>query len=77
MHLKVEDVLTRQLPLEKAAQAFLRITEGLIKQKKSKGVSPYLDIVREVINYLPVHWLSNNIVRYLVSCLQIPFAHTA
>jgi linoleate 10R-lipoxygenase len=61
--LKVEDVLTRPKPLEKATGAFERITQELIKQKASKGASPYLDVVREVINLIPVHWLSNEIVR--------------
>jgi linoleate 10R-lipoxygenase len=61
--LKVEDVLTRPKPLERATDAFKRITQELIKRKASKGATPYLDVVREVINLIPVHWLSNEIVR--------------
>jgi linoleate 10R-lipoxygenase len=41
-----------------------QITEGLIKSKKL-NVGPqtmYLDVVRDVINLIPVYWLSNNIV---------------
>jgi hypothetical protein len=60
--LKVEDVLSRPKPLGKATDAFKRITEKLIKQASSKRASPYLDVVREVINLIPVHWLSNEIV---------------
>jgi linoleate 10R-lipoxygenase len=60
---KVEDILTRHKPLETTTSAFERITEKLITQKASKGASPHLDLVREVINLVPVHWLSNNIVR--------------
>jgi hypothetical protein len=61
--LKVEDVLTRPKPLGKATDAFKTITQELIKQAASKGAGPYLDVVREVINLIPVHWLSNEIVR--------------
>jgi linoleate 10R-lipoxygenase len=65
--LKVEQVLTSDIQLEEATRAFSQITEGLIRQKKLKGVSVghrtmYLDIVRDVINLVPVYWLSNNIV---------------
>jgi hypothetical protein len=60
---KVEDVLTRPKQLERATNAFKRITQELIKQAASKGASPYLDVVREVINLIPVHWLSDEIVR--------------
>lgn len=37
----------------------------LIKRKQLKGVGAhtnYIDIVRDVINLLPVHWLSNDII---------------
>jgi hypothetical protein len=61
--LKVEDVLTRQRPLENATEAFERITKTLIKQHASRGAKPYLDVVRDVINLVPVLWLANNIVR--------------
>lgn len=60
---KVGEVLTRQKALETATDAFERITKQLIEQKASKGTSPYLDVVRDVINLVPVIWLSNNIVR--------------
>lgn len=60
---KVGEVLTRQKALETATDAFERITQQLIEQKASKGTSPYLDVVRDVINLVPVIWLSNNIVR--------------
>jgi hypothetical protein len=75
--LKVEDVLTKQVLLEEAVQAILKITKDLISQRKSKGVTPYLDIVRDVINLVPVHWLSEHIVRWLVSCLRMTSAHPA
>jgi len=58
----VEGVLTKQALLEEAAQAILQITKDLISQKKSKGVTPYLDIVRDVINLVPVHWLSTHVI---------------
>ncbi|KAI0302469.1 heme peroxidase [Russula brevipes] len=58
----VEDVLTKQAMLEEAAQTILKITKDLISQKKSKGVAPYLDIVRDVINLVPVHWLSDHVI---------------
>jgi cytochrome P450 len=58
----VGDVLTRQKTLEKATEAFERITKQLIEQKVSKGANPYLDVVREVINLVPVLWLSNNLI---------------
>jgi hypothetical protein len=61
--LKVGDVLTRERSLETTTKAFEKITENLIKQRASRGASPHLDLVREVINLVPVHWLSNNIVR--------------
>jgi hypothetical protein len=61
--LKVGNVLTKQKTLEKATEAFERITKQLIKEKTSKGANPYLDVVREVINLVPVLWLSNNLVR--------------
>jgi hypothetical protein len=75
--LKVEDVLTRQRSLETTTKAFERITEKLIKQRASKGASPHLDLVREVINLVPVYWLSNDIVRKFVLCLQIASAHSS
>jgi hypothetical protein len=65
--LKVENVLTSNSQLEEATRAISRITEDLIKQKKLRVVgvgsrSVYLDVVRDVINLVPVYWLSNNIV---------------
>jgi linoleate 10R-lipoxygenase len=65
--LKVERVLTSDRQLEEATRAFTRITEDLIKQKKLHVVgvgsrSMYLDVVRDIINLVPVYWLSNNIV---------------
>ncbi len=59
---KVEDVLTKPNTLERATKAFERISHKLIEQKASGGAGP-LDIVREVINLIPVYWLSNDIVR--------------
>jgi hypothetical protein len=63
--------------LEEAAQTILKITKDLISQKKSKDITPYLDIVRDVINLVPVHWLSDHVVRSLVSCLRMTSAHPA
>jgi hypothetical protein len=63
--LKIEQVLTSDKQLEEATRAISQITEGLIKHKKLTAVGPqtmYLDIVRDVINLIPVYWLSNNIV---------------
>lgn len=63
--LKVQRVLTSDVQLKSATRALSEITERLIRQKKLKGIgqhSLYLDIVRDVINLLPVHWLSTYIV---------------
>jgi hypothetical protein len=61
----VEQVLTNEEQLENAAQALSSLTDALIKGKQLKGVGPhtvYIDIVRDVINLISVHWLSNDIV---------------
>ena len=63
--MKVEHVLTNEEQLENAAQALSSLTDALIKGKQLKGVgahTAYIDIVRDVINLVPVHWLSNDIV---------------
>ncbi|KAI0246364.1 heme peroxidase [Lactifluus subvellereus] len=61
----VQKVLTSDVQLMAATRALSEITERLIRQKKLKGIGPhsmYLDIVRDVINLLPVHWLSTHIL---------------
>jgi hypothetical protein len=73
--LKVEAVLARQSQLDKAAKVFSTITKELINETMSQGGSSYLDIVGKVINFIPVRWLSNHIVRCLVSCVRITFVH--
>ena len=51
---------------------FSKTTEDLIKAKAfepvSKGVK-YVDIVKDVINILPIHWISHSIVRSVVISL--------
>lgn len=51
---------------------FNKTTEDLIKAKAfepvSKGVK-YVDIVKDVINILPIHWISHSIVRSVVISL--------
>jgi len=73
--MKVEAVLARQSQLDKAAKVFSTITKELINETMSQGGSSYLDIVGKVINFIPVRWLSNHIVRCLVSCVRITFVH--
>jgi len=58
----VESVLVKQTQLDKAARAISTITRDLIAEKKSKCIMPYLDIVGQVINFIPVYWLSNYII---------------
>ncbi|KAI9454114.1 heme peroxidase [Russula earlei] len=58
----VEEVLTKKKALDRTADAFKIITKDLIHKKKHKGINPYLDVVRDVINLVPVHWLSNYII---------------
>ncbi|KAI9450785.1 heme peroxidase [Lactarius psammicola] len=57
--------LTNEQQLENAAQALSSLTDVLIKGKQLKGVgahTTHIDIVRDVINLVPVHWLSNDII---------------
>ncbi|KAI0290112.1 heme peroxidase [Multifurca ochricompacta] len=71
----VEEIFARDEQLKKAAQAFSSITEGLIKQKTLKGVGThvmYVDIVRDVINLVPVHWLSNYIIGLSLKVVENP-----
>jgi len=61
----VEHVVINEQELENAAQALSNLTDELIKGKQLKGSSAntnYIDIVRDVINLIPVHWLSNDII---------------
>ncbi|KAH9961421.1 heme peroxidase [Lactifluus volemus] len=70
----IEQVLTSDKQLEEATRAISQITEGLIKSKKL-NVGPqtmYLDVVRDVINLIPVYWLSNNIVGLPLKTEQNP-----
>ena len=63
--LKVEHVLTSERQLENAAFALSSLTDRLIKGSRLQGSkvnTTYVDIVRDVINLVPVHWLSNEIV---------------
>lgn len=63
--MKVEQVLVNEEQLENAAQTLSSLTDALIETKQLKGVgarTAYIDIVRDVINLVPVHWLSNDIV---------------
>lgn len=65
MPFKVDRVLTNEQELENAAQALSKLTDELIEGKQLKGSGAhtnYIDIVRDVINLIPVHWLSNDIV---------------
>lgn len=62
---KVERVLTNDQGLDNAAQTLSNLMDVLIKTKQLKGVGAhtnYIDIVRDVINLVPVYWLSNDIV---------------
>jgi len=71
----IEQVLTSDKQLEEATRAISQITEGLIKHNKLTAVGPqtmYLDIVRDVINLIPVYWLSNNIVGLPLKTEQNP-----
>jgi len=58
----VEGVLARQTQLDNAARAISAITKDLIAERTPQSSSPYLDIVGQVINFIPVHWLSNYII---------------
>ncbi|KAH9175686.1 heme peroxidase [Lactarius sanguifluus] len=61
----VGHVLTNEQQLNNAAQALSSLTDALIKKKQLQGVGAdtrYIDIVRDVINLIPVHWLSNDII---------------
>lgn len=61
----MERVLTNEQELENAAHALSKLTDELIERKQLKGSgahTTYIDIVRDVINLVPVHWLSNDIV---------------
>lgn len=63
--MKVERVLTNEQELENAAQTISNLMDDLIMRKQLKGVGAntnYIDIVRDVINLVPVYWLSDNIV---------------
>jgi linoleate 10R-lipoxygenase len=79
---KVDRVLTNDQELENTAQTFSNLMDKLIERKKLTGVGAhtnYIDIVRDVINLVPVYWLSNDIVcicysaklHYLQSCLRL------
>jgi hypothetical protein len=74
--LEIEGVLVTHTQLDKAAKAISIITKDLIAEKKPKCSSPYLDIVGQVINFIPVRWLSNNIVRCLESHLRSTSTHS-
>jgi hypothetical protein len=61
----VERVLTNDQGLDNAAQTLSNLMDVLIKTKQLKGVGAhtnYIDIVRDVINLVPVYWLSNDII---------------
>jgi prostaglandin-endoperoxide synthase 2 len=61
----VEHVLTNEEQLENATQALSSLTGALIQGKQLKGVgahTAYIDIVRDVINLIPVYWFSDDIV---------------
>jgi len=61
----VERVLTNEQELENAAQTISNLMDDLIMRKQLKGVGAntnYIDIVRDVINLVPVYWLSDNII---------------
>lgn len=61
----VDRVLTNDQELENTAQTFSNLMDKLIERKKLTGVGAhtnYIDIVRDVINLVPVYWLSNDII---------------
>jgi len=61
----VERVLANEQELENSAQTLSNLMDVLIERKQLKGVGAntnYIDIVRDVINLVPVHWLSNDII---------------
>ena len=52
--------------IEQWAQSFKAITEYLIQSKSIDRVgnnTRYVDVVRDVINLVPVYWIANEIVR--------------
>ncbi|KAI0313699.1 heme peroxidase [Amylostereum chailletii] len=54
-------VLCTPLELEKATERLVNITRDLIKQSTTStgGTTAFVDIVHDVLNVLPVHWISN------------------
>jgi hypothetical protein len=70
----VDSSLTSQANLDKWAAAIEQITRDLLKEKSVYNASwktNHLDVVRDVINLVPVHFLSTEIVRRL--SLQAPY----
>jgi linoleate 10R-lipoxygenase len=62
---QVSNVLFTDAALQKWRGSFSRMTSSLIKEKSVTHVgstAKYVDIVKDVINLVPVHWIANEIV---------------
>jgi hypothetical protein len=62
----VNEILLKEV--DKWAKYFAEETQHLIEQRSldhigKSGKVQYVDIVRDVINVLPVHWISHQLVR--------------
>jgi linoleate 10R-lipoxygenase len=58
-------------PASETAHTFADTTRRLVKNKAFEKIGTkdrYVDIIKDVINLLPIHWLSQEVVR-IVSCL--------
>jgi hypothetical protein len=53
-------------------KSFVQISEDLIKAaiKPGSGNTKFLDVVEDVLNVLPVHWICNDIVRAFGCCVS-------
>ncbi|THH14008.1 hypothetical protein EW146_g6268 [Bondarzewia mesenterica] len=61
----IEKVLLTDAQVERSAQSLSTTTSSLISTKAFKAVGrkgKYIDIVKDVINLLPVHWITNEII---------------
>ncbi|TFY55044.1 hypothetical protein EVG20_g9464 [Dentipellis fragilis] len=71
----VEKLLFAESQIDRAVKSMSDITSKLISTKAIKAVgsgTKYVDIVRDVLNLLPVHWLSNDIVGLSIKSEENP-----
>jgi linoleate 10R-lipoxygenase len=69
---KINDVLLDDAQIQRWRSSFFRITGNLIKDKSVNHVgssAKYVDIVKDVINLLPVHWIADEIASLLIQLL--------